>query len=662
MALSSPGLGSGLDVNGLVSQLMVVERRPLAALDTKEAKYQAQITAYGSLKGALSSFQSAVAALSSPEKFSAVNASIADATIGTATASSDATAGTYALEVQTLAQAQKLKSATFAATSTGVGTGTLTIQFGTYSGGTFAPNAGKAVQTITIDAAKSSLAGVRDAINAANAGVSANIINDGTGNRLVIAAKDSGVANALKIMVSDDDQNNTDNTGLSQLAYDASAGGTTNLTQTVAAQNATLIIDGITVSKASNTVDDAIGGVTLNLLKSNTPGATTLTISRDVAGVQTTVQSFVNAYNNLNNTITNLSKYNAATKAASILTGDAAVRSIQAQLRSVFNTPLSSAGGGLNTLADIGITFQKDGTLKLDSGKLGTVLADPTKNVGSLFALAAKPTDSLVSYVSSAADTKDDTFSLNISQIATQGRAFADRIAGLTITSGNNDTLSLTVDGVPASIALSSGVYSAAALAAEIQSKVNGVPAFATAGVGVVVTQSAGVLSITSNRYGSASAVAITGGTSKVDLFGTAIETAGVDVAGSIGGIAATGSGQELTGTGNASGLVLHVNGGVTGFRGTVGHARGYAYTLDKLVGKLLANDSLLDGRIDGMGTSIKNIDKQREALARRLDLVEKRYRAQFSALDGMIASMSKTSSFLQQQLANLPKAGSLQQ
>ena len=171
----------------------------------------------------------------------------------------------------------------------------------------------------------------------------------------------------------------------------------------------------------------------------------------------------------------------------------------------------------------------------------------------------------------------------------------------------------------------------------------------------MAVTQSAGVLSVTSNRYGSASTVAITGGTGKPDLFGTQSETAGVDVAGTIGGITATGSGQILTGTGDASGLALKVTGGATDARGTVSFARGYAYELDKLVGKMLENDSLVDGRMDGINASIQNIGTQRGALALRLDMIERRYRAQFSALDTMMASMSATSSFLQQQLANLP-------
>ncbi len=657
MALSSPGLGSGLDVNGLVSQLMALERRPVAALDSKEAKYQTQLTAYGSLKGALSSFQSAVAALSNPSRFNAVNANVADSAIATATAASSATPGSYAMEVQTLAQAQKLKSAAFAADSTVIGTGTLTVQFGTYTAGVFAANPDKAAQSITIDTSKSSLAGVRDAINAANAGISASIVNDGTGNRLVIASKDSGVSNALRITVSDDDLNPTDNAGLSQLAYDAATGGTANLAQTVAAQNATVVLDGILISKPSNTISDAIAGVTLNLLKANTPATTALTVNRDIAGVQTAVQSFVKAYNDLNKTITDLSKYDAATKKASTLTGDASVRSIQAQLRAVFNAPLPGAGG-LKTLADVGITFQKDGTLKLDAGKLGNMLNDPAKDVAALFAQGGKATDSLVSFMSSSASTKDGVYPLNVTQIATRGQAIGQNAAALTIVPGTNDTLSLMVDGVAASVTLTAGTYSAATLVAEIQSKINGVPALSAASVGVAVTQSAGVLTITSNRYGAASTVVVTGGTAKQDLFGTPSETAGADAAGSIGGVAATGSGQTLTGAGDASGLQVQVTGGMPGYRGSVSVSHGYAYQLDKLAGKILENDNLLDSRIDGINASIKNIATQREALARRLAMTEQRYRAQFSALDGMIASMSKTSSFLQQQLASLPKAG----
>lgn len=657
MALSSPGIGSGLDVNGLVSQLMALEQRPLSLLNTKEAKLQAQLSAYGSLKGALSSFQSAVAALATPAKFTAVKASVADSTVLSASAAATASAGSYSIEVQTLAQAQKLKSDTFDATSETVGTGSLTIQFGTYSGGSFTLNPEKSAKTVTIGSANASLAGVRDAINAADAGVSASIINDGTGYRLVIASEDAGVANALKITVADDDLDNTDAAGLSRLVYDASTGGTTNLTQTVLAQNATAVIDGIAISKSTNTWTDAIEGVTLNLLKEGE--TTTLKVAKDTAGTKAAVESFVKAFNDLNATLTSLSKYDAASKQASILTGDATVRSVQGQLRSLFNTALSTAGGGLTSLAEIGVTFQTDGTLKLDSSKLTAALNDSAKDVATLFAAVGKPTDSLVSFVSSTTDTKNGNYAVNITQLATQGKAVGQGNAALTINAGSNDALSLTVDGVAVSVTLNAGTYlTTAALAAEIQSKINGASALSSAGSSVTVTESGGKLTVTSGRYGSASTVAVTGGNAASDLFGGTTETAGVDVAGSIGGIAASGSGQALTGAGDASGLKVSITGGATGDRGTIGFARGYADLLDKLVGRMLENDGLVDGRMDGINASIKELGSRREALASRLVQIEKRYRAQFTALDTMLASMTQTSNYLQQQLANLPKAG----
>lgn len=656
MALSSPGIGSGLDVNGLVSQLMALEQRPLTLINGKEAKLQAQLSAYGSLKGALSSFQSAVSALASPARFTAAKASVADGTLLSASAAASAPAGSHSIEVQTLAQAQKLKSGTFVNLDDAIGSGTLTIQYGTYSGGNFTLNPDKSAQTIAIPSDASSLAGVRDAINAANAGVSASIVNDGSGFRLVVASKDSGLANALKITVDDDDLNDTDAAGLSLLAYDASTGGTANLTQTVAAQNATAVIDGIAVSKPSSTFTDVIEGVTLTLAKA---GTTTLTVARDTAGIQSAVEAFVKAYNDLNKTLGDLSRYNATTKQSSVLTGDATVRAVQTQLRAVFSTALSSAGGGLTTLSEIGVAFQKDGTLKLDSAKLGTALADPTKDVSTLFAAVGKPTDSLVDFVAATSDTQNGNYAVNVTQLATRGTAVGSGAAGLTITAGVNDTLEFAIDGVSASLTLAAGTYTAATLAAELQSRINGAGDLSAEGIGVTVTQSGGVLSVTSNRYGSTSAVSISGGTALTGLFGTPAATDGVDVAGTIGGAAATGSGQTLTGSGSAAGLKIDITGGATGDRGTVGFARGYATLLDTVVGRMLENDGMVDGRMDGISDSIKSLGTQREALAKRLESIEKRYRAQFAALDAMVASMTRTSTYLQQQLANLPGARS---
>jgi len=662
MALSSPGIGSNLDVNSIITQLMALEGRAVTALDTKEASYQAKLTAYGSLKGALSSFQSAVQALSTPAKFTASKASVADATVLSASAGSSAAAGSYGIEVTALAQAQKLKTgSTFAAASSTLGSGSLTIQFGTYSAGTFTANPAKDSKTITVSAGQNSLAGVRDAINAANAGVSASIVNDGSGNRLVISSKDSGSANALRITATDDDGNHIDNAGLSQLIYDASTGGNSNLAQTQVAQNATAIIDGITVSKASNTVTDVIEGVTLTLLKTNSGSPTTLTVARDTASVKSAVESFVKAYNDASKVLKDLSAYDAATKKGAILQGDSTVRTIQSQLRSVLNTALTTAGGGLTTLSEIGVNFQKNGTLALNSAKLQAVMDDPAKDISTLFAAVGKPTDSLVAFAGATADTKAGNHALNITQLATQGKAVGAVTLGgsTTITLGVNDTLAVSIDGTTATVTLAAGSYTAAQMATEIQSKINGASALSAAGLAVTASQAAGVLTLTSNRYGSSSTASVTGGTAQATLFGSTTDTAGLNVAGTIGGFGATGSGQTLTGSGDTAGLQLTITGGATGARGTVQFAQGYAFQLNELIGNVIESDGLLAGRTDGIGRSIKDLGSRRAALVLRLGQIEQRYRAQFTALDTLLSSMNTTSSFLTQQLANLPGSSS---
>jgi len=663
--ISSPGIGSGLDINGIITQLMTVEKQSLTAFDVKEAGLQAQISAYGSLKSALATFQGAASALSGSAKFTASKVTPADATVLTAGGAS-ATPGSYSVEVKTLAQAHKLKSEALAGTATTIGTGTLTIAFGTYDSGTnsYTANPDKAATSIAIDAAKSSLSGVRDAINAAAAGVTATIVNDGTGYRLVLSSNDTGLANGIKVTVSGDgDGSDTDASGLSQLAYDptASAGSGKNLAQTVEARNASLVIDGMTVTKSSNTITDAIEGVTLNLLKTNVDAPTTLTVARDTAGAKSAIETFVKAYNDLNKTFTDLTKYDAANKRASVLTGDATLRTLQNQLRAVFNVPLTTAGGGYTQLSEVGLSFQKDGTLKLDSGKLDTALKDPTKDVSTLFAAVGKPTDSLVSFSGSSQDTRDGAYGVKITQLATQGRTEGSKAAALTITAGVNDTLALSVDGNSTSITLGPGTYTAAGLAAEIQSRLNGATELTSAGSKVTVSASGGgVLTVTSDRYGSASSVAIGGGTAMADLFGSPQQTAGLDVAGTIDGNVATGSAQTLTATvGDAAGLKVQIKGGATGDRGKVNYARGYAFRLDAVVGGMVTSSGMIANRTDGLTRSIKDIDSRRDAENLRLAAVEKRYRAQYTALDAAIASMKQTSTYLSQQLANLPKSGS---
>jgi flagellar hook-associated protein 2 len=330
-------------------------------------------------------------------------------------------------------------------------------------------------------------------------------------------------------------------------------------------------------------------------------------------------------------------------------------------LRTVFNTPLSKAGGGLTALSDVGIIFQKDGTLALNTSKLNSVMNDPSKDVSTLFAAIGKPSDSLIRFNNSTTDTKNGIYAVKVTSLATQGSAVGNKIipSDFVITGTNDDGLSLTVDGISATIKVASGTYhSAGDLAAELQSKINGSSAFSSSKTTVTVSSQNGVLTITSNRYGLSSKVSDITDTASGNIFDLPTYTTGQDAAGQIDGVVATGSGQSLTaGTGNAKGLTINITGGTAGpdmSRGTVSFARGYAYELNTQVTRMLDSKNLVDSRMSGISASITKIGKDREQVNLHLAAIEKRYKTQFTALDGMLNGMNQTSNFLTQQLANL--------
>jgi flagellar hook-associated protein 2 len=666
MGLSSAGIGSNLDVEGIVTKLMSVERQPLTKLARQEASYQTKLSGFGTLKGALSAFQTAVKTLSDVSKFQGLKASAGDATVTTVSANSNAVPGTYALKVTQLAQSQKLVAAGVASDIAPVGKGVISFDFGSVTGGTYDAvtgkytgsafaSAGSGVKTVTIDATNNSLAGMRDAINKAAIGVTATIVNDGSGTpyRLALSSTTTGAATSMKISVADTDPD----TGLSALlAHDPA--GSQALTQKSAAQNAEFTVDGIAISKATNVISDVIGGVSLTLLKTNTD-PTPVTVTRDSAAVTTAVNDFVKAYNEISKNFVDATAYNASTKTAAILNGEAAVRGMQGQVRAVLSSPIAGGASAFSRLSEIGVTVQKDGSLAADATKLGNAITNNFADVAGLFASVGKSSDSLVSYKGFSAATKPGAYALDVSQLATKGSAAGTGAAGLAI-DATNDTLEVLLNGVTATITLTQKTYaSAAELATEVQSRINGATAFSGADSAVAVTEAGGVLSLASNKYGSASTVSITGGNGQANLnfvtTGPSVLT-GLDVAGTINGLPATGNGQVLTSStgSNSAGLALTVAGGALGARGTVNYSQGYAFQFEQLTSSILGTTGSLLARTDGLSASIKGLTKTQQALTARLDVVEKRYRAQFSALDLTISKMNTTSTFLSQQLANL--------
>lgn len=677
-SITSAGIGSGIDINGLVTQLVTAERTPVEArFNQREAALQTRISALGGFKSALSQFQAALSGLKNADTFkSGASATSSNEKLFTATASAGAPAGSYSVTVEQLAQSQRLATDPdhrFQSLTDVVGTGVLTFQFGTYGGTagspTFIANPDKAVKTVTIDASNNTLSGVAKAINDAKIGVQASVINDGGGYRLVLGSTATGAANNLKITAADSDSNNADLAGLSLLAHDPTlvdgAAGK-NMTQTVAGQDARAIIDGLTVTGASNTLSEAIPGVTLTL-KSKDAAPASLTVAQNNGAIGDGIESFVRAYNELASTVKSLTSYDAETKRGGALQGDFSVRAIFGQLRSELNKAVKGASSQFDSLADLGITTQRDGTLALDSAKLQKAIETDPQGVANLFARAGRATDPQVNYVGATSDSKVGDYGLTVSQLATQGSYTGTAVAaGSFAIDGGNNTFALKVNGTQSgTITLTQGTFTSVQLAAELQSRINGDSALqaASATVSVSFSATASQFAFTSATYGAASNVEFTavGASTQATLgFGVGAGTAGRDVQGTLGDNPATGTGRKLTGSeGGAKGISVEVLGGVVGDRGKVSLSDGLAQRLDNLLSDLLGGDGPLSDRIDNLSKQVDRIDDQRKTLDDRMTALEKRYRAQFTAMDKLVSQLTATGNYLTQQFKSMSASNS---
>ncbi|WP_338765785.1 flagellar filament capping protein FliD [Massilia sp. METH4] len=534
---------------------------------------------------------------------------------------------------------------------------------GTYLGGGFTQDANIASGTVTIDSTNNSLEGIRDAVNKANIGVTATIVSDGSDKpyHLVFTSNATGANASMKISLSGTDTDPPDAALADLLGYDP--GGAQKMTQTSAAQDTKLTVNGIAVTSKSNNVGEAIQGVTLTVTQT---GSSTLAVSRNTSQVKTNVEAFVKAYNDLNGTLKKLTGYNSETKAAGALQGDATATSIQSQIRRMMTSNITGLTGAFSNLGQVGISFAKDGTLSLDSSKFQKAIDKNFADIGALFGAVGNTTDNLVSFSSSTAATKPGTYDLSITQMASQGSLTSGAAVPASTTIAANTTWAVTLnDTTPsdskntATVTIPAGTYTPAELAKVIQSSINGISTFSNDGKSVTASiDSNGKLVVASAKYGSLSNISLssTSGTTVDSLFGGAAAVAGVDVAGTLGGHPVVGSGQTMTGLAgtDVEGLKIDITGGTTGPRGTVSFSQGYAYQLNNLATTMLGKTGQITSRTDGINKSIKDVEKQRDAFSDKLAGIEARYRKQYSALDVMLANMQTTSSYLTQQLAAL--------
>jgi flagellar hook-associated protein 2 len=407
--LSSPGLGSGLDINSLVTQLVTAEKATKQAQITRsQTSTVTSISALASLKGAMSTFNTALTPLKTVEIFSARSATSSDQEIFYASATNAAAPGVYDVQVEHLASAHQLSSDPFASGQTHVvGTGTLTVQVGSKS------------FSISVDETHNQLGQIRDAINQATDNddlVTATIVNASDGAHLVLSSVASGAANAIQVSQSGGDG------GLASLEYNPSL--TSNYRLLREARNTEAYIAGELHSSATNTILNAIDGVTITLVDAKPGDVKTLTIANDTAATVGRVKAFVDGFNALAKQISSLRSFEPTTKKAGPLLGDAMLRAVEGELRGKISDPVAGTTGSYQTLASVGITTEKDGTLKLDNAKLTAAMTANFDGVARLFGsesgVAARLANALTPRLASDAELDVRTKRLNQKSLALQ--------------------------------------------------------------------------------------------------------------------------------------------------------------------------------------------------------------------------------------------------
>ncbi|MBL4621038.1 MAG: flagellar filament capping protein FliD [Immundisolibacteraceae bacterium] len=377
--LTSTGIGSGIDIDGLVSSLVSAEAAPTNnRLNNLETQFQTNLSGLGQFSSSLATFQTALDALNNLDNFQNRSTSLNNSDYISVSTTSDAPLGDIDVIVENLAKVQKLQSVDFTSSAESVGTGSLTIIAGTD------------IIAVDINSSADSLADVRDAINSAASGkgIQATIINvddgfGGTVSRLQITTTETGVNASISIFVNDSDGNDTDTNGLSRLAFDT---GTTNMTQTQAAEDAVIQIDGQQVTRSSNIIDDAIDGVTFTLLDEDVLETTRVTVNFDEASAKAQVSAFTGAYNNMITVIKGLLQVNVETQQVGLLQGDSTVKTFERLLReNLFAN--SSDTVSISNITQLGInTDPQTGHLSVDSEDLDEAALLNIQDIGQFFA------------------------------------------------------------------------------------------------------------------------------------------------------------------------------------------------------------------------------------------------------------------------------------
>lgn len=658
-SVSSVGIGSGVLTSELIDNLANAERAPVEArLDSQEAEINAELSIFGQIKSAVTDLRLPARTLSNPQLFESKTVSSGSSAFSATVNTSEASAGVHTLEVSALAVSQTLTTTEFSdSDTTALGEGALSIVVD-----------GKTTN-VTIDNSNNTLDGIAAAINAEeDVGLTASVLYTGTGYKLVFNADETGLDKTIDISVTDTgDASNTDANGLSRLAYTA---GATNLIQSQPAADAAFKLNGVSIIRSSNEIDDAIPGLKLSLNGTNDGAPASLVIADDHSAVIEKVSEFVEKFNALQTLINENTEFDPSSGVeAGILLGDSTTRSLMNQVRSVLGTTVAGLeNANVRSLADIGIsTNYQTGLLELNESDLADKLASDPSDVSALFSEQGRTSDAQVSFETAGINTKPGTYDIEVTTAATRGELVGGVSLGASTTiDANNDELTIKIDGVESGgITLDAASYTQTQLAAELQSKINADSALNAAGKSVTVSLDASnQLVINSNVYGSSSKVEVSAvDTNTLAQLGLSVAagTDGVDVEGTINGVAAIGSGQTLSAaTGDDSeGIRVTVEGTATGSRGSVTYIEGVGEQLVDLITQIVSIDGSLTTKNDTLSKSLAMVNEERLKLDERIESLTSRLAREFTAADIAVSKLNSTMDFIKAQLDALAGTGS---
>jgi flagellar hook-associated protein 2 len=653
-SISSVGIGSGVLTSELIDKLSNAERAPTEArLNRQEEGITAQLSLFGQLQSAITDLRLPSRNLANPSLFESKSIESGNAAFSGEIDSTSATAGTYTLEVTALAKSQTLTSGSFSdKDTTALGTGSLAIIVN------------GATSNITIDNTNNTLEGLAAAINEqASSTVTASVVDTGSGYKLALTSNETGLENTIEVVVTDTgDGFGADEFGLSRLSYTT---GGVQMLEPQAATDAAFNFNGVPITRSSNSVDDLISGVTLSLNSTNVGVPSSLIIKNDTSAVVDKVVEFVEKFNALQTLINDNSKFDPSGASDNgILLGDSTTRTIMNQVRRVLGASVEGlSGSSVRSLAEVGISTDfQTGLMTLNESTLKTKLEASPSDVSALFSDQGRTTDGQVSFETASLNTKPGTYAIDVTVAASRGELSGNVSLGASTTiDANNDTFTIKIDDTTSTeITLQAGSYSQEQLAAEIQSKINEDTNLVAAGKVVTVTlDGSNQLVINSNIYGASSKVEVTAvDTNTLAQLGlnVGLGTDGVDIEGTINGVAAVGSGQTLSAaTGDDSaGIRLTIAGSATGSRGTVTYIEGVAEQMVDLITKFISVDGSISVKNDRLTKELALIDEDRAKLNERIETLTARLARQFTAADIIISQLNSTQDFVSQQLAAL--------